>query len=71
MFQESTPVAGDMLLTVTVGAVVPLEVFTIRYALAVLGAHNDNKSAAAIALGVSRHALARLVKRARALGLAA
>lgn len=60
-----------MTLAVTVDAVVPLEVFTIRYALAVLGAHNDNKTAAARALGITRYTLLRLVKRASELGMVA
>jgi transcriptional regulator with PAS, ATPase and Fis domain len=52
-----------MTLAVTVDAVVPLEVFTMRYVLAVLAAFKGNKSRAARALGVSRFALARMVKR--------
>ncbi|HUS27570.1 MAG TPA: helix-turn-helix domain-containing protein [Kofleriaceae bacterium] len=60
-----------MTLAVTVEAVVPLEVFMIRYALAVLAAHDGNKTHAAKALGVSRFMLQRLCKRAATLGMAA
>lgn len=63
-------VASDLPLVVAVDAVVPLEVFTLRYALAVLGAHSGNKSRAARALGVSRFALQRMCKRAETLGMA-
>lgn len=61
------PVTGPITLAVTVNAVVSLETFTIRYALAVLDAHDGNKSRASRALGISRFTLARLVKRAAAL----
>lgn len=69
MSEATKPIAGELPLAVTVDAVVPLEVFTIRYALAVLGAHNGNKSRAAKALGVSRFVLARMVKRGTELGV--
>lgn len=59
-----------MISSVTVGAVVPLEVFTIRYAMAVLEAHAGHISKAAAALGVSRFILARMIKRAAVLNLA-
>lgn len=55
---------------VTIEAAVTLEVFTIRYALAVLEAHAGNVTRAAATLGLSRFALARLIKRAKSLGLA-
>lgn len=64
------PIAGPMTRAVTVETVVPLEIFTLRYALAVLGAHNNNKSSASRALGITRYALMRLCKRARVLGVA-
>lgn len=66
----ATPIAGYMTLQVTVDTVVPLEIFTLRYALAVLGAHNNNKSRASRALGITRYALLRLCKRATELGVA-
>lgn len=65
----AAPIVGAMTLAVTVDTVVPLEVFTIRYALAVLGAHNGNKSRASRALGITRYALLRLCKRAADLGV--
>ena len=65
----ATPIAGPITLAVTVDTVVPLEIFTLRYAVAVLGAHNGNKSRAARALGITRYSLLRLCKRASELGV--
>jgi transcriptional regulator with PAS, ATPase and Fis domain len=71
MLDSSQPIAGSLPLSVEVKTVVTLEVFTLRYALAVLRAHNDNKTHAAAALGITRYTLLRLVKRATELGLGA
>lgn len=67
---DQKPLAGEPLpVAVTVGAIVPLEVFALRYALAVLGVFKGNKTKAAEALGMSRHALGRMLKRGTELGL--
>ncbi len=68
---SAAPLVGELRTEVTIAAIVPLEVFTMRYAIAVLRAHRGNKSRAAEALGVSRHLLGRLVKRAERLGMVA
>lgn len=58
------PIAAEPLpIAITVGAIVPLEVFALRYAIAVLEVFKGNKTRAAVALGVSRHVLTRLLKR--------
>lgn len=68
---SAAPLVGELPLDVTVNAVVPLEVFTLRYALAVLRAHGGNKSKAAGALCISRRSIYRLIERAQQLGMAA
>lgn len=67
---QNAPLVGELTREVSVNTVVPLEVFTIRYALAVLRSYNGNRSHAAKALGVSRWAVLRLLKRAAQLGMA-
>lgn len=65
----SAPLVGDLPLAVNVDAVVPYEVFCLRYAMAVLDAHNGNMTRAGKALGLTRHQVARLAKRAAELGM--
>lgn len=61
--------SSPMTSAVTIESVVPLEIFELRYVLAVLELHKGNKARAAKALVVSRRSLYRLLDRAAALGM--
>jgi transcriptional regulator with PAS, ATPase and Fis domain len=65
----SLPASSPMTSAVTIDSVVPLEIFELRYVLAVLRVCNGNKSRAALALAIDRRSLYRRLDRAAELGL--
>lgn len=69
--EEPTPVGVFENLEITVSAIVPLEVLSCRYAVAVVLHERGNKAKAARVLGVDRRTLYRLLDRARKLGIGA
>lgn len=54
---------------VTIESVLPLEVFELRYVLAVLALYKGNKSRAAKALQIDRRSFYRRLERAAELGM--